>query len=1108
MLSNFKSLRPSKSSHQIEGKAETKKSKKGSKSSKMKFRLKNHFSGMEYKKERSKTLCDEDKPKKLIISFKVDHRHKGSQAGSTEENTIFMHHDNSFNEKITKKSMKLSITPSRKKLKKNKKIPLIEFPNLNQSNSPEIVIRGVHNFDSVNNSKNFHRKSKSENFFLEKIYKEIEENMEESPERQKYDSQKQAQRRYKNSKKRSHSAIVVAELAKNAEQLREETENSHKLSNFQSPSRAVEGINPVFESREFGNDDLDPFNNEIYLKLQKMKKLRRKKAEEKKRELEISGEIERMQKSSRKRDNGNDAGQLIEVKNFSNKENNFFQKQANIQREIPGTPQNFENVGDENKGLNHTPKIKKFVGAKNSPGTKMSLRRSRSKKKKSQRGGYFLDFVNEKDSNIQISDIKNRGGYLELQADDLNEPSLSPSIEGFMCLSTKNSRRRKDISKISKKKSRSPKSYFAYSYNKKRQRKDSRTCKELIKKIKDRSLSRKNKSKGKIQKHSQNSYAKLINWNVDLIKKNTALRNENKSLQEQITQLDNLITTTLKTFQDKDQERKTDHIFQNPNPKNSEISKKVEKLIFYTSQIRLEMESQITYTSKIEEELRRLKTLSHYYPISNEYVIEEIGVSVEDTERSESQQNVFSMKASQSWHEGLRPIIVENEAIGDSVLVERKLENKFDGFSKEGEEFGDLKVGTPESRKRQWVEIELNRGAGGFLETDVGEDSFSKKNISQYFGAQNFIEPNDDGLKSISNLSLMPDASNTDFFSAKKNQQIIQNSNEKSFNFNKSPKTPENQMIKSKEQFILREISDVDQPIHSPNLNNDNSLAKTQRKSKELIRETYPPLIRQEEDIVSGFRKTTEREEEDRKTAKAIHAHFGTNEYNGDIPTPLNVKSPIKEHFSVTELPKHLSRNLSSIVNTLTSLNPPVLEYNKILGNLKNLEKELRNFVQNENETFSSIDILRTELQTISEKYETLKVKYKEKKKELAKKVAKYKCFDESLVQFKDNPKELVWEFKRLMLDNEMKSKQLTFMKGRLEDIQGSIMTETGAHRGTNPISQSLDCLDNTMTSMTRGHDNDQRITPLKDTRQMTRRKKQSLVNKKTNQNRTKRTHS
>jgi hypothetical protein len=135
-------------------------------------------------------------------------------------------------------------------------------------------------------------------------------------------------------------------------------------------------------------------------------------------------------------------------------------------------------------------------------------------------------------------------------------------------------------------------------------------------------------------------------------------------------------------------------------------------------------------------------------------------------------------------------------------------------------------------------------------------------------------------------------------------------------------------------------------------------------------------------------------------------------------------------------------------------------------------------------------------------------VKYKEKKKELAKKVAKYKCFDESLVQFKDNPKELVWEFKRLMLDNEMKSKQLTFMKGRLEDIQGSIMTETGAHRGTNPISQSLDCLDNTMTSMTRGHDNDQRITPLKDTRQMTRRKKQSLVNKKTNQNRTKRTHS
>ena len=63
-------------------------------------------------------------------------------------------------------------------------------------------------------------------------------------------------------------------------------------------------------------------------------------------------------------------------------------------------------------------------------------------------------------------------------------------------------------------------------------------------------------------------------------------------------------------------------------------------------------------------------------------------------------------------------------------------------------------------------------------------------------------------------------------------------------------------------------------------------------------------------------------------------------------------------------------------------------------------------------------------------------MKYKRKKNDLHNHIQKYKCFDESLVQFKDNPKELVWEFKRLMLDNEMKTKQLTFLKGRLEDIK------------------------------------------------------------------------
>jgi len=65
-----------------------------------------------------------------------------------------------------------------------------------------------------------------------------------------------------------------------------------------------------------------------------------------------------------------------------------------------------------------------------------------------------------------------------------------------------------------------------------------------------------------------------------------------------------------------------------------------------------------------------------------------------------------------------------------------------------------------------------------------------------------------------------------------------------------------------------------------------------------------------------------------------------------------------------------------------------------------------------------------------------LKIKYSKKKTDLLKIRGKYKCFDESLVQFKDNPRELVWEFKRLMLDCEIKTKEITFLKNRVDDLK------------------------------------------------------------------------
>lgn len=49
-------------------------------------------------------------------------------------------------------------------------------------------------------------------------------------------------------------------------------------------------------------------------------------------------------------------------------------------------------------------------------------------------------------------------------------------------------------------------------------------------------------------------------------------------------------------------------------------------------------------------------------------------------------------------------------------------------------------------------------------------------------------------------------------------------------------------------------------------------------------------------------------------------------------------------------------------------------------------------------------------------------MKYSKAKRQSDNAEKKYQIFEENLVQYKDNPKELIWEFKRLMLDNEIKS--------------------------------------------------------------------------------------
>ena len=110
------------------------------------------------------------------------------------------------------------------------------------------------------------------------------------------------------------------------------------------------------------------------------------------------------------------------------------------------------------------------------------------------------------------------------------------------------------------------------------------------------------------------------------------------------------------------------------------------------------------------------------------------------------------------------------------------------------------------------------------------------------------------------------------------------------------------------------------------------------------------------------------------------------------------------------------------------------------------LQKECQQLFASDLTKTQSLDSMQEQLNKLRSKYDILKAK---RDSEVAAK--KYRVFEESLVQYKDNPKELVWEFKRLMLDNEIKQQEISFLKNMLQDMK------TSEHRKGLQLSFSFD---------------------------------------------------
>ena len=106
-------------------------------------------------------------------------------------------------------------------------------------------------------------------------------------------------------------------------------------------------------------------------------------------------------------------------------------------------------------------------------------------------------------------------------------------------------------------------------------------------------------------------------------------------------------------------------------PVSPEVQKRSDFLVETTNllvhelkTLQMELQGQKTYCQKIEEELRRLKTLSHYYPLNNDMVIHEATISFDGSESKMTLSNVDANEI-----RGKRGIIRFEEAVQEELRI-------------------------------------------------------------------------------------------------------------------------------------------------------------------------------------------------------------------------------------------------------------------------------------------------------------------------------------------------------------------------------------------------------------------------------------------------------
>lgn len=458
------------------------------------------------------------------------------------------------------------------------------------------------------------------------------------------------------------------------------------------------------------------------------------------------------------------------------------------------------------------------------------------------------------------------------------------------------------------------------------------------------------------------NYTQVLDWNVSLIKTNSKIRKENKELRTIIQSINKMLDTQL-----------PDNESKGPN----DVLLNVTKVLAQYSNLKVELDSQKNYISKIEEELRRMKALSHYYPISSEYIIQEIGMSVEETERSTS-KGEFSR--SQNLND-----FIEQENIG--ALNKSSVSNS-------NHNFGLHVTNSQENLNSEFLNISnaFKKSAKKLMNSASPNDRNYRRSVSrqklrnqdnknfineiQEFKSDQVENPmlkntgpnNRDVLKAISNVSK---------FCEKENSIFIDRSIQFSPQFNNKKRKGEGlQSHESQKIYHSKMICESPEKKYSEE-------TKPKSSRRDFVRETYPPLV------INQFKQNPSLDQEHSNKEKSIFVGFGVQEIEDNL-----IKKSVK---AKPDRPKKMSNRRSDGQNTSnnsiysSSFIDRNIENLKEFAIMKNLDEDIKSYIdfvlkilrkecqkllENDKENTNNLLDMKSNLEKYEEKYNKLKVSF------------------------------------------------------------------------------------------------------------------------------------